>query len=432
MAHIVILGGGFAGMNTARQLERLFRTDANIDITIISRNNYMVFTPLLPEVAGNGISERHAVSPLRAFFRKTHVQVAEVNKVQIPERTVHVTYADGRTAEVHYDYLVIALGGVTNYHHVADAATLSYDLKSLDDAVRLRNHVLAMLEMADTTTDPALRKEMLTFIAGGGGYAGVEGLGQLLDLTHKALRYYRTIRRDELHFMLVTHGDRLLEQIDERLGRYVIEALTKRGVDIRLKTSVTRVSEREAEISPGGTISTRTVLWAAGLSIGSLVKNLDLPHAKNGAIIVDGTLQVTNHPEIYALGDCAAVPKGERFYAPTAQNAIREAKFAAENIAAAMRGGPRKTFEYTPIGSLASLGHFQAVAQVNGIPLRGLIAWFAWRTVYLAKLPELSRRIRVALDWTMDLILPTNIVQMQVGPNDDLSESIPTVTGAGD
>ena len=426
MLRIVVLGGGFAGMYTARHLEQTFRNDPAVDITLVSRNNYMVFTPLLPEVAGNSIGERHAVTPLRAFFSKTHVHVAEVKRIDLGAQRVALCYADGREADLPYDYLVVALGAVTNYHHVEDAVALSYDLKSLEDAVRLRNHVLSMLELADVSTDPEERREMLTFVAAGGGYAGIEGLGQLIDFVEKALRYYPTLRREELRFILASRGDRLLEQIDEKLGKYVVDVLKDRGVDVRLGVTVTRVTERITELKPGGVIPTRTVLWAAGIAVNPLVVGLDLPKTKYGALKVEPTLQVVGHPNIFALGDCAAVPKtGEETYAPTAQNAIRQAHFAAHNLVAAIRGGRQRPFQYTPIGSLASLGHFQAVAQIAGVPLRGFLAWFAWRTVYLFKLPELSRKIRVAVDWALDILLPTNIVQMPVGTSDDLSSYVP-------
>lgn len=426
MLRIVVLGGGFAGMYTATHLEKVFRNDPAVDITLVSRNNYMVFTPLLPEVAGNSIGERHAVTPLRAFFCKTRVHVAEIKRIDPAGQRVALCYADGRENELPYDYLVVALGAITNYHHVEDAVALSYDLKSLEDAVRLRNHVLSMLELADVSTDPEERREMLTFVAAGGGYAGVEGLGQLIDFVEKALRYYPTLRREELSFMLASHGDRLLEQIDERLGTYVVDVLKERGVDVRLGVSVTRVTERSAELKPGGVIPTRTVLWAAGILVNPLVAGLDLPKTKYGALQVDPTLQVLGHPNIFALGDCAAVPKPDgSTYAPTAQNAIRQAYFAAHNLVATIRGGRKRSFVYTPIGSLASLGHFQAVAQIAGVPLKGFLAWFAWRTVYLFKLPELSRKIRVAVDWALDIMLPTNIVQMPVGTSDDLSSYVP-------
>lgn len=428
MPRIVILGGGFAGMYTARGLEKVFHNDPVVDITLISRNNYMVFTPLLPEVAGNSIGERHAVTPLRAFFCKTQVHVAEITRIDLVDQQVHVTYADGQTATIGYDYLVIGLGAVTNYHHIDGAVAMSYDLKSLDDAVRLRNHVLSMLELADVTQDPNLRREMLTFVGAGGGYAGIEGLGQLVDFIEKALRYYPNLRRADLRFVLATRSKHMLEQIDEKLGKYAVQVLEKRGVEVQTGVSVIDVTERYAVLSPGGEIPTRTVLWAAGVSVNPLVVALDLPKSKHGALLVEPTLQVVGYPNIFALGDCAAVPKGNgKTYAPTAQNAMREAVVAADNLVAAIRGGKQRIFSYTSIGSLASLGHFQAVAQIAGIPFKGFLAWFAWRTVYLFKLPEFSRKVRVAVDWALDIMLPTNIVQMPVGSSDDLSCSMTPV-----
>lgn len=420
MVRIVVLGSGFAGTYTTRHLDKIFRHDDDIEITLISRNNYMVFTPLLPEVSGNIVEPRHAVPPLRGFLRKATFQQAEVRGVELRGQRVMLEYPDGREGQVPYDYLVIALGGVTNYHHAPGANAQSFDLKSLDDAIRLRNHVLLMLEQADVTTDPAVRQEMLTFIGAGGGYAGIEGLGMLIDFVKKALRFYPSISQKDVRFMLASRGNRLLDEIDERLSRYVVHKLSERGVDIRLGVTVRAVTDRTAVLDPGGSVPTRTVLWAAGTAVSPLVKSLDLPHERNGALKVTPSLQVAGHPNIFALGDCAAVPSKTGTYAPTAQNATREGKFAAQNIAALIRGDRLKAFHFRPIGSLASIGHYQAVAQIAGIPFSGFPAWLAWRAVYLAKLPDFTRQVRIALDWLLEMLLPADTVQLPVLPSDDI------------
>ena len=405
MIRIVVLGSGFAGTYTTRQLDRLFRHDNEVEITLVSRNNYMIFTPLLPEVAGNVVEPTHAVPPLRNFLHKAQFQQGEVREIDLNSQKIELEYPDGRFWDISYDYLVIALGSVTNFRHAPGAAAQSFDLKSLDDAIRLRNHVLSMLEQVDVTADPALRQEMLTFIAAGGGYAGVEGLGLLVDFVNKALHFYPSINSKELKFMLVSHGDRLLEQIDDILGRYVVRKLRERGVEVRLGVSVNAVTERTASLDPGGMIPTRTVLWAAGIAVNPMLKRVDLPKDKHGAIQVNRYLQVIGYSNIFALGDCASVPaKDGTFYAPTAQNAEREGKVVARNLAAILRGGTKKPFTYRPFASLASIGHYQAVAQIWGMPFSGPVAWFGWRTVYLAKLPDMSRRIRVALDWLLQMM----------------------------
>lgn len=426
--HIVVLGSGFAGTFAARHLDRLFRRDPRVDLTLISRNNYMVFTPLLAEVAGNVVEPRHAVPPLRSFLRKAQFCQAEISGVDVQAREVQITYADQRTDRVRYDYLVVGLGSVTNYRRTPGAIDHSFDLKSLTDAIRFRNHVLLMLEQADSSDDPELRRELLTFVAAGGGYAGLEGLGLLVDFVTKALPFYPRVRREELRFILASRGKQLLEGIDERLGRYVVGRLKARGVEVRLGVTVSNVDERSAQLSPGERLPTRTVLWAAGVEVNPLVRGIGLPSSEHGALRTTPTLQVEGHPEIFALGDCAAVPSPQGgTYAPTAQNATRQAAHAAANLAALIRGRPLRPFRFRSLGSLASIGHYQAVAQIGGLPLSGLPAWLAWRAVYLAKLPSFNRKLRVSLDWLLEWLLPTDIVQLPVLPSDDLQvEALPS------
>lgn len=420
MPHIVILGGGFAGLTVARRLERRFHRNADVRITLINRQNYMVFTPLLAEVAGNSIEPRHAVPPLRSFLRQAHFHEGEVRGIDLARRQVMVAHSDGRQVTLPYDYLVIALGAVTAYHHVPGALDYSFDLKSLDDAIRLRNHVLAILELADVIDDPAERSALLTFLAAGGGYAGLEGLGQLVDFVRRALVFYPSIKPDEPRFILASRSPKLLEQINERLGRYIVRALSARGVDVRLGVTVREVSAEGANLDPGGLVPTRTVLWAAGIAVNPLLREVGLPTTANGAIQVGATLQVAGHPEVFALGDCAAVPKrGSSTYAPTAQNASAEARLVADNLAALINGPRLRTFRYSPIGSLAAIGDFEAVAQLWRLPLSGLPAWLAWRTIYLFKLPGFSRKLRVALDWLLEALMPTDIVQLPVQASDD-------------
>jgi NADH:ubiquinone reductase (H+-translocating) len=422
--HIVVLGGGFGGATAARELERRFRHAADVSITLVSRHNYMVFTPLLAEVAGNSVEPRHAVPPLRVFLKKARFHAGEIRDIDLRARTITVEHADARQVQIPYDYLVIALGGVTNYHHAPGAADYSYDLKSLDDAIRLRNHVLATLELADVTPSAADRRALLTFLAVGGGYAGVEGLGQLVDFVHKALPFYPTIRPEELRFILATRGKRLLEGIDDRLGEYVVRKLQERGVEVRLGVKATEVTTSSAMLEPGGPLPTATVLWAAGITVNPLLAKTGLPLNRWGAVIVEPTLRVVGHPNVFALGDCAAVPKGDgTTYPPTAQNATREAPVVARNIAAAIHGGRPAPFRFTSLGSLATIGNYQAVAQLGPLSFSGLPAWLAWRSVYLAKLPDISRKVRVTLDWILEALLPTDIVQLPVRPSDDVVAS---------
>lgn len=415
MQRIIVLGGGFGGIAAAHQLDRQLRHDDNIDIVLVSDTNYLVYTPMLADVAGGTIEPRHAVPPVRSFLKKARFREAVVKHIDVASQTVQGTLLNGDSAELRYDYLVIALGAVTNFSHATGAAQHALGLKDLFDAFRLRNRALTMLEWANTTRDPALRKEILTFVMAGGGFSGVEGIAALEDLLHGALRYYPDIKPDDLRLILAPHGGRLLTEVDERLGEYVVEKFRHRTIDVRLGVGVNAVTDRSATLTTGEVIPTRTVIWTGGIEVNPVLHDIDLPKNKHGAIQVNSQLQAQDHPTIYALGDCAAVPTpdGQSYYAPTAQNAIREGPVAAANIAAAIHHtGKTKTFTYKPVGSLASLGQRQAVAEIGAVRLSGLPAWFAWRGIYLAKLPTFTDKVRVGLDWITDLFAPVDTVQL--------------------
>jgi NADH dehydrogenase len=417
MKRIVVLGGGFGGVAAAQRLDRRFRYDDDIEITVVSDTNFVVYTPMLADVAGGTIEPRHAVPPVRAFLKKAHLREATVQGIDVANRTIYGSLIDGTKAQVSYDYLVIALGAVTNYAHAPGAAEHTVGLKDLFDAIRVRNRALTLLEWANATSDPALRRELLTFVMAGGGFSGVEGIAALEDLLHGALRYFRGIRPDELRFILAPHGNRLLQEVDPRLGQYVVEKFSQRTIDVRLGVGVNAVTARSATLTTGEVIPTRMVIWTGGIKVNPVLQDVDLPKDKHGALQVDGQLQVLGHPTIFALGDCAAVPTpdGQGFYAPTAQNAIREGPVAAANIIAAIRDtGLTRTFSYKPVGSLASLGRRQAVAQIGNLRLSGLPAWFAWRGIYLAKLPTLADKVRVGLDWLTDMVAPVDTVQLPI------------------
>src|SRR5262249_32572539 len=394
--------GGFGGAAAAQGLDRRFRHDDGVEIVLVNDKNFLVYTPMLADVAGGTIEPRHAVPPVRAFLKKATLREATVQGIDVEHRTVRDTHADGQRAELEYDYLVIALGGVTNFRHATGAAEYCLGLKSLSDAVRVRNRALMLLECAGTTRDPDRRRELLTFVMAGGGFSGVEGIAALEDRVREALRFYPHIRREEVRLILAPHGNRLLEEVDPRLGAYVVEKLSQRTIDVRLGVGVTAVTGHSATLTTGEIIPTRMVIWTGGIMVNPILKGVTLPKDQHGAIRVNEHLQVLDHPTVFALGDCAAVPlpDGHGCYAPTAQNAIREGPVAAANIAALIRGMPiRKTFAYKPIGSLASLGHREAVAQIGGLRLSGLPAWLAWRGTYLAKTPALTDKVRIGLDW---------------------------------
>ncbi len=416
VTRVVVLGGGFGGVAAATHLSKAARHDKGIEVRLINRTNFLTYTPFLADVAGGTLAVAHAAPPVRTMAPLAEHEVAEIEGVDIAGQHVHVRLPDGSRAERAFDYLVIALGATTSFRHGAGSAEFGLPLYTIGDAYVLRSRVLEVLELAAVSRDPDLRRELLTFVFCGGGFSGIEGAAAIEDLVHEALRYYPSIEPGEPRFILAPHGDRLLEQIDEKLGDYVLKRFERRDVDVRLGVGVTNVTARSATLSTGEVVPTRTVMWAAGIEASPLLRELDLPLDQHGAVRVGRDLQVQGLDNVFALGDCAAVPDATgSFYAPTAQNAVREGPVVARNILAIMGGGrPSHTFDYRPIGSLASLGHREAVAQIGSIRVSGLPAWLMWRGIYLGKLPRFSRKVQVGLDWIGDLFNPAEIAYLPI------------------
>jgi NADH dehydrogenase len=437
MTRIVVLGGGFGGVAAIQRLDHLFRHHDEVELVLVSDTNFLVYTPMLADVAGGTIEPRHAVPALRGFLKNARLRVATVDGIDPARQTVQVTLINGERAETRYDYLVIALGAVTNFTQATGAAEHALGLKDLLDAFLVHNRALTMLELANTTRDPRQRREILTVVMAGGGFSGVEGIAALEDLLHGALRYYPDIAREEMRFILTTLDQRLLPEVDERLGAYVVEKFRKRGIDVRLGVGIATVSERSATLTSGEVIPTHMVIWAGGIRVNPIVGRLGLPQDPRGALRVNRQLQVAEHPTIFAVGDCAAVPlpDGQGFYSPTAQHAIRQGQLAAENVAALIRGtSALRAFRYQAIGTLASLGQRQAIAEIGRFRFAGLPAWLAWRAIYLAKMPTLADKVRVGMDWIKELITPVDTVQIPIvraSVGDALAEQsgAPPVTG---
>ena len=420
---IVILGGGFAGMKTAESLEQQFAGNNAVSISLISETNALLFTPMLAEVAGGSLEPSGISVPLRSGLRRTQFVRARVSAVDRERRIVCLEASDdegaGPLREVEYDYLVLALGAVSNYLGLTNVEKVAFDFKTVFDAVRIRNHVIEMFERADRETDPATRKRMLTFVIAGGGFAGVEVAGALNDFAHGILADYRNLAAEELSVTLVHSRDRILPELSETLGSYALAKMTERGVIFRLGV-------RLLDAQPGlvilgdGQIAADTLIWTAGTTPSPLIKSLGLPVNARGAIVVDSTLQVKDQPTIWALGDCAAVMDSQtgKPYPPTAQFALREAVTIAKNIAATTRGASTEPFNFTSLGALCVVGYQTACAELivpfsptRSLRFSGLLAWLMWRGVYLSKLPGLERKIRVLIAWTLELFFPKDIIQ---------------------
>ena len=406
----MILGGGFGGVYTAMHLERLLGGSA--DITLVSRDNFFLFTPLLHEVAASDIDITHLVSPLRALLRHTRVFIGDVEAIDCPGRTVAVRHGtDAHRHTLAYDHLVIALGAITSYHGLPGLERHTVTMKTLGDAIHLRNQVIATLEEADNEC-AAGSNEPVTFLVAGGGFAGVETMAGLNDFVRDGLRFYPRIPPERVRMVLVHSGEAILPELGERLGRYAQELLQRNGIEVLTQARVAACSNRQVTLADGRTIASRVTVWTAGTAPHPLIHQLPCP-LDRGRVVVDETLAVPGWPGIWAVGDCAAVPdpRAGGTHPPTAQHAIREARTAARNIAARIAGRPALPFRFRTIGQLAAIGRRAGVARVFGINFSGFFAWWLWRTIYLGKLPRLEKKIRVAIDWTLDLMFSKDFVQ---------------------
>jgi len=420
--HVVILGGGFAGVGAARELARLLGKEEDGRITLVDEHPYQIFTPMLTEVTGGQIEASHAVSAIHRLSPRINFMQGRVDQIALEGKRVTVTTGDprqgapGAQRTLEADQLVIALGAVTNYHHAEGVSAHVLPMKTLGDAAAIRNRALALVATANAEPDEARRRAMLTFVVGGGGFSGVETMAALNDLVRDVVRRYPTLNDPPPRTVLIHPGERLLPELGPKLARYAQRQLEQRGVEILLNTKITGAGEGYVELEGDRRIDTRLLVWAAGVKPSPVIDTLDCPRGKHGGIKAEATLAVPDHPGVWALGDCAEVPRpgGKGSYGPTAQNAVREGTLAARNIVACLRGEQPKPFVYTPIGELAIVGKRTGVARVYGRNFSGLPAWAMWRMIYLAKMPLASKRVRIALDWLLDLMFGRETVALPI------------------
>ncbi len=410
---IVIVGGGFGGAFTARYLKRY--APAGTEVELINSTNYFVFQPLLPEVASGNISAPDAVTPLRQLLPGVKVRMGTVTGLDRDTRTVRLLQGSYRTPqETRYDHLVIAGGQETNLEIAPGFRDHALTLRNLADAHELRNKIIRRLEHADVTRDPAIKERLLTFVIGGGGFSGVETVGEVSEMIRRTLRFYPNVGQSDVRTIIVQSGDRLLPELPEKLGRYAARMLKKRGVEVVLNMRVSAATANAVFLSNGERIETCLFVSTVGNGPTRFCRSLGLP-LERGKLPVDRMLKVRDEDRIWALGDTALVPLddgGERFAPPTAQYAVREAKCLARNLAAALQGRELRPFDFVPKGALASIGSYKGVARLFGINFSGLLAWMTWRFLYIGMLPGFSTRLRVALNWLFDYFLPRSIVQI--------------------
>ncbi len=403
-------------MAVARQLERRLRP-SEAEIVLVSRENFSLFTPMLPEVSSGALDVRHVVTPIRSQLRRTRFILADVSALDVAARTCRFRHTlTGIDETLSYDHAVVALGSSTSTFGLPGVAERAFALKTLEDAGILRNRLVWLLELADATPDAAQRARLLTVAVVGGGFTGVEAAGELIEFFRSVLHFYPNVAPNEPQIVLVEGGDALLPGLPERMGIYSARALEKRSVRILTGDGVASADDEGLLLASGRRIGTATIVWSAGVKPSPAIAASPLPRTKRGAIEVESDLRVAGFENVWALGDCAAIPDGAgSIYPPTAQHAIREGPVLADNLVATLRGLPTRAFRFIALGMMASLGGRKAVAQLPGDRvLTGFIAWLLWRTYYLSRLPGLDRKLRVAFDWTLELLFPRDIAELRV------------------
>lgn len=418
---ILILGGGFGGVYTARALEKLLRPE-EANITLVNRENYWVYQPMLSEVISGSINIANVVSPIRRLCKRTHLVTREIEDIDLANKVV--TMSPGfrpRLLRLHYDYLVIALGTVTNFYGMPGMLENAFPFKTLADAMVLRNHVIRTLEEADVEEDPELRRKLLTFVVGGGGFSGVEVIAELNEFVRAVKKNYLRIR-DEPHRAVLVHSrKRILPEMSEPLALFAQKTLRKRGVEIILEDRLVAATSEKAILKSGVELPATTIVCTVPSTLPPVIQKLTC-HKEKGKLATNTGLELPGYEgQVWALGDCAAIKTVAGIEAPpTGQHAIREATTTATNIAAAIRGSQRAQFTFESLGTLGSLGHGTAVAQILGVKISGFLAWFLWRTIYLMKMPGLNRKFHIASDWTLQLVFPPDMSETKLKPESEI------------
>ena len=412
---ILILGGGFGGLYAAIELEKRLGRRSDVEITLVNRENFFLFTPMLHEVAAGDLDLATIVNPVRKLLRRTQFFCGEVRSIDLKQRIVNVTHgAEAHGHALSYDHLVIGLGSVSNFHGLPGLAENAMTMKSLGDAIDLRNRALAFLEEADFECCAAQRDRLLTFVIAGGGFAGVETAASLNDFLHEAVAFYSNLRPEMIRVVVVHSGKVILPELREKLGAYAQRKMIERNVDVRTEVRVSRYENCTVHLSDGSAVRSNTLVWTAGTSPNPLLNELPCVRER-GRVRVNEFLEVPEWSGVWSLGDCACVidQRTGRPHPPTAQHALRQGRTLARNIVASIDGGKAKPFSFRTLGQLASLGRRCGVANILGFNFSGFLAWWLWRTIYLSKLPGFHKKIRVALEWTLNLVFSKDLVQFQ-------------------
>jgi NADH:ubiquinone reductase (H+-translocating) len=413
MTRIVVLGGGFSGVAVVRRLERLLGRRTDVEITLVSRENFFVLTPLLFEACSGRLELRHCAQPIRAVLRRARFIEATVESVDVERQLVRAVAFEGSVHDLPYDQLVVALGASTN-DALIPGSSHAMTFKTMADALVLRNHLIGCFERADAAGHGAERRRWLSVVVIGGGLVGVELMGELTAFADDVLRFYPRIRRDELSFRLFQAGPRILPELDAQLAATAERVLRRRGVDIQVSTPARSIEATRVRLQ-NDTVDAGTIVLTAGIVPSNVASAVPVRREGNGRIAVDAAMRSLSHPRVWALGDCAAIPGPDgRPYPALAQHAVREARQLADNIGATLDARAPAPFLFSPLGSMASLGHSCAVARVFGVRLTGFAAWWVRRTYYLFQMPRWDRRLRIVLDWTVALFFKPDITRVDL------------------
>lgn len=411
---IVIVGGGFAGVTLAQRLERSL--PAQTEIIVLGADNHLVFSPMLPEVVGRTISPLHVVVPGRQLTRRTRWLEARVSRVDRENNEAHYVLRDGTTASIRYTHLVLACGAAADLEEIPGLASRGYPLKTVIDAIVIGNDLIGNFEAAVTKPESEVRQRLLTVVVVGGGFSGVEVAGHIADLMHAIRRFYPEFKNVPPRIVLLQKGDRLLPELNhESLSEFTLKKLRKNGIDVRLQTSAQKADAVAVHLTSGERIETAMIVCTVGTETHPLIKGLGLPLEK-GRLKTDPDMKVNGTTNLWSIGDCSLVPNAHdgRPSPATAQFAMQQAKQLAKNLERTFRGAATKPFCFRARGMLASIGHRNAVAKIYGVKISGFFAWFLWRGIYLAKLPTLSRKLEVAMNWACSIPFPPNIVQLRL------------------
>ncbi len=412
---ILVVGGGYVGLYTAMRLQRKLQS-GEATVTVVDPNSFMTYQPFLPEAAAGSLEPRHVVVPLRRVLRRCRVITGRVTEIRHAQRRVTVQPIEGAAYDLPYDEVVVCPGSIARTLPIPGLAELGIGFKTVAEAIYLRNHVIERLDVASSTADPAVRRRALSFCFIGGGYAGIEALAELEDMAREALQYYPQVRADEMRWVLVEAAGRILPEVSEAMGRYTLERLRERRIEVHLQTRVTSLSGGHVVLDDGTEFDCDTVVWTAGVKANPVLRASDLPLDEKGRLKANAFLQVDGVDHAWTAGDCAAVPDLTKpagaTTGPSAQHAVRQARRLADNLLASLRRRPLTPYEHAYAGSVASLGLHKGVAEVYGVRLRGWPAWMVHRTYHMSRVPTLNRKVQVVADWTTSLFFKREIVAL--------------------